>query len=577
MDQPQSFENYFSDLFIIREIIKTRVKLAKKRHDNHFIDRIVSQDIINRKDLIELNKILPPRNQWLRIAKPKRKESNSNDINRKSLLFTVNFFRSLPLKDQPNWVFNLNKFISDVRFQSLYSKKIKLTSPRIIPISKNKKSAGLELFRPLSVIEDFKSRIIINLTARYLMDSFDIVFKKSSYAFRRGILTNGLIPTHHDCINEIFTFKNEMESENIYVSECDIKSFYDIINHREILNSFQILKSELLEKHKIRIFGRAEDILKYYLKFYSAHYCLKKSKEYFSKNGIKGIVQIPTDELRDSFYSSEKNFLKHIGVPQGGSLSIFIANLVLHENDVLMEEIEKENSNFKYLRYCDDMIILSTNSEVSNKSYESYIEQLKNKKLLHHPEKRLLPYDTSENKKYFWSSKSKKSYHWSLFEYPWISFVGYQIRFDNFIRIRPSSIKNELNKQNKLINKIEYLVRNSQSNPKKFKLKKEKNSILERVKSRIISMSVGRISLKKQIYNINYSWIGGFKGLLNKEKILRNNIKELDRNRNKKLKWLKSQLDKYLPNSKKKSEILREEVYSFLGKPFSYFHHAKKK
>lgn len=283
MDQPQSFEEYFSDLFIIREIVKTRTKLAKKRHDNHFIDRIVSNETDMRKDVLELNLILPPRNQWLRISKIKRKNSNSNDINRKSLLFTINYYRSLKIESQPNWVTNLNKFISEVRFKALYSKKIKLTSPKIIPISKKKKLSGKDVFRPLSVIEDLKSRIIINLTARYFMDTFDILFKKSSYAFRRGIQNNGEIPTHHDCITEILKFKNEAESKDIFVSECDIKSFYDIINHKEILNSFDDLKNELTEKNKVRIFGRAEDILNEYLKFYSADYCLKRSNEFFKK------------------------------------------------------------------------------------------------------------------------------------------------------------------------------------------------------------------------------------------------------------------------------------------------------
>lgn len=289
------------------------------------------------------------------------------------------------------------------------------------------------------------------------------------------------------------------------------------------------------------------------------------------------MVQIPIAELKENFYPTEKYFLKRIGVPQGGSLSIFIANLVLHHNDVLMEELEKANMNIKYMRYCDDMIILTTDNSLSARSYEIYVNQLNKKKLLHHKETELKKYDTSENKKSFWSGKSKKSYKWGKPEYPWISFVGYQIRFDNFVRIRPSSIENELKKQNKLINKVEYLVKTSLTNPKKYKLKKERKSILERVKSRIISMSVGRISLKKNIFNINYSWIGGFRGLLNKEKVLSNNVKELDRNRNKKLKWLESQLEKYLPKSKKKSGIPRAETYSFLGRPFSYHHHTRKK
>ncbi|EMY14907.1 RNA-directed DNA polymerase domain protein [Leptospira weilii str. Ecochallenge] len=187
---------------------------------------------------------------------------------------------------------------------------------------------------------------------------------------------------------------------------------------------------------------------------YSMDYAISESEKYFEDRNIKGRLSFPKDELLNTFYSGSTEELKSIGIPQGNPVSNLFANLILHDNDQLMEEKFSNRNEFLYMRFCDDMIILSTKEDAANEAYEDYISLLKEKKLLYHNEAPLPPYTEPEFKRDFWDRKSRKGFLWSKNSYPWITFVGYQVKYDGFVRIRPSSIKNELNKQKDFVKNI---------------------------------------------------------------------------------------------------------------------------
>ncbi|MDI7218761.1 reverse transcriptase domain-containing protein [Leptospira santarosai] len=568
------FEEYFSDLSIIKSLIGYRLKIAKKRHDDHFYDRIVqSEKLKSRESELQLCKIFPPRNHWLRPSLKKRKNPKKGDLNYESLLFTINRFRGQSLERQPLWVFELNKLIAEIRSKALYSSITELPSPKLIPISKNKKDGEFDLYRPISFVEDLTSRIVMDLTARYLLDQFDTLFKKSSFAFRRSKIYHNRIPTHHDCIREIKRFKEEKKS--IYVSECDIKSFFDSISHEEIRKAYAAIKTELFNLNGIRIFGRADNFVEAFLNSYSIDYAIGQSEEYFKTEGIKGKLSFPKDELLNTFYSDNPDALKNIGVSQGTSFSILFANIILHDNDRRMEEKFQDPNDFLYMRYCDDMIILSTNKKKANSAYEEYIELLKEKKLLHHIEKPLLPYSNSLSKRDFWDRKSKKGYLWNENSYPWIAFVGYQIRYDDFVRIRLSSIKNELKKQEEFVQSLIRKINKGVKEGNRFRIFKSHKSIYNRATNRMGASAVGRISLLRNQIDSSISWINGFRGILKDKKVFRNNLKELDRNRNRQLELLDKKLLSLLlnhPIKRKKSKKFTKLTY--LGRPFSYYHRS---
>nr|WP_235592126.1 reverse transcriptase domain-containing protein [Leptospira noguchii] len=568
------FEEYFSDLDIIKSLINYRLKLAERRHESSFFDRIIQSEKLEPKAIEkQLSKIFPPRNYWKRPSFEKRKTSKNRNVDFISLLFTVNYFRSQSINRQPKWVFELNKLIKEIRYQALYSQKIELSTPKLSPILKNKKEGEIDLYRPISIIGDLSSRIVMNLTARYLMDQLDVVFKNSSFAFRRGKIYQNRVPTHHDCFKEIKRFKKG--KENLYISECDIKAFFDIISHDEIRKSYAMIKDELFKLNGTRIFGRADDFVEAFLNSYSIDYAISESEMYFKTNNIKGKLSFPKDELLNTFYSGNAEALKSIGVPQGTSFSILFANLILHDNDRLMEEKFNNTDGFLYMRYCDDMIILSAKENEANKAYEEYIKLLKEKKLLHHNEKPLFPYLDSSTKRDFWDRKSRKGYQWSKNSYPWITFVGYQIRYDDFVRIRSSSIKKETKKQKEFVEYIDRRIRKQIKKEKKDQILKSYKSILNRVKNRMISSGIGRVSLFRNKTDSSYSWINGFRGILDDDKVFRTSLKELDRNRDEQLKWLDDQLFKVL----KKHQIAGKKPkriagFYYTGRPYSYFYRS---
>ena len=140
----------------------------------------------------------------------------------------------------------------------------------------------------------------------------------------------------------------------------------------------------------------------------------------------------------DCFY--EKPIEEEIGIIQGGALSCLLANLVLHFADLKLT-LAMAGRQYCYLRYCDDMILIATSEADCQRGLDAYREALDLMRLPAHEPDRTVPYGRR-----FWRQKSKGPYRWSrrLEGVPWIGFVGYQIHQDGHIRIRPASIRKQI-------------------------------------------------------------------------------------------------------------------------------------
>jgi hypothetical protein len=199
-----------------------------------------------------------------------------------------------------------------------------------------------------------------------------------------------------------------------------------------------------------------------------------------------------------------------IGVPQGGALSCLIANIILDSVDRRIYG-EKDSNTF-YARFCDDMVLMHTNKEICNEKFNDYQTGIKEVKLISHKSRSFRDYRTE-----FWASslKSKAPYKWAEYKIddrdlaqnvPWVSFVGYQIRYDGLIRIRKSSIEKELKKQvsetAKIINPLKAVGR-SDINWK---------AVVFRLQQRLISMAVGRMQINNQ--SLKLCWTAGFNEII---------------------------------------------------------------
>lgn len=589
----KNFDSYFNENEILRQLCKIRVKIAKNRNKRHLLHLLTSDENYNyHNDTIPeklndfesyqneiqetLKNILPPRRQWVKIGEKSRiknKATNefltSNDKNFYSLLKTIKKHKAS--KSNEKWFLKLQEFINVVQTKAL-SKNYRVEKPIIFPKLKkplkkffeNKKDGNK--CRPLSMflLED---RIILSLTNKYLTSLFDSQFKNSSYAFRSKKVENKTV-SHHNCIQDILTYKKTKFSNELFVVECDMRSFYDTVNHRIVLKKFNNLVKKIQVQNPTISFEQPIHIFKSFLKSYSFNINVKeidKPNYWASHSILRGTFPWVDDELPKHYLNIEK---ERIGVPQGGALSGLIANIYLNDVDAKLEKLD-----VLYIRFCDDMIVIHKNYQKCKEAKKLYVDALNDLKLFPHPFKKtkeLFNYQNGKNNyKPFWDGKSKGPYRWSdsfkKYHFPWITFVGYEINFNNDIRVRKNSFLKEQTKQKIITNEIIKAIETEQ--------RCEKGTAIESTINRLIGMSVGRIGLDNfSEVSTDMCWKNGFQELeLNKFSEIQ--IKQLDRNRSalyydlfKKIKRLARE-----ENENEVNEVnLRQ--YKKYDKPFSYFY-----
>ena len=263
-----------------------------------------------------------------------------------------------------------------------------------------------------------------------------------------------------------------------------------------------------------------------------------------------------------------------IGVPQGGAISTLIANIIMDKVD--RQVMKNDDGKLFYARFCDDMVLIHPEQNICNKVLADYSKALKKVKLIGHK-----PSKIDEYSKEFWKSKSKEPYQWGdnvrgskKTNVPWLSFVGYQISPDLQVRVRKSSIKNEITKQIKETGKVVSLLRNNNRN---FRISEK--SIKHRVRQRLLAMSVGKINIFDLKKEGQMCWTSGFR-VLKENNFNKYQIKKLDRKRNAQLSRLSNHISNMSINRRPERnpnpvEIEKEPKY--YGAPFSYYNQFIKK
>ena len=160
----------------------------------------------------------------------------------------------------------------------------------------------------------------------------------------------------------------------------------------------------------------------------------------------------------------------------------------------------------------------------------------------------LLPSPMSFGQKTFWKGKSKDAYAWAMGRKDaaeWIGFVGYEMRRDGALRIRKKSFRKELDKQisvvfEKTLDKI------------KDKQRVSNDSLMSSLESKLISMSVGKISVwNASFLESEMCWSAGFKEL-EMNPVLAKQLRELDRHR-----WmLLNAANRRIEGARKKTTVL---------------------
>jgi hypothetical protein len=555
-------KGYFSDKELIKILCHKRAIAAKKGHDDHFFRNISPKAISPQKYLDkEIFSFFPPRSKWIRLSKREREIRGSNTVETNSVQLERTIWREIKKCEmlgivQPSWLKKLLDFTEKIR-EDVFdeSRNFKISTPKTIPVIKDIKE---KTYRPLSIFK-LNDLIITGQVARYLSNCFDPLFSDSSYAFRTGI-QKGKVFNHHKAIEDIIEFKSKV-GKPLFVSECDIKKFYDCVNHTKISEKFQSIIKEAKDILNIEIDNRAVYFFNSYLAAFSFNDDIKKKeKQLLSKVGVvNGTIPWVKDSELLEVNSNPKT--ERIGVPQGGAISCLIANILLTHVDRIVNTNSDENTF--YGRFCDDMVLMHTEIEKCESLLEIYQEALKEVKLISHK-----PSNFTEYGNEFWDDKlkSKLPYKWDRHDklkpetkknVPWLSFVGYQIKFDGLVRVRSKSIKKELKKQVSETDKIINVVRKT---PRINKM-----AIKFRLQQRLISMSVSRFKFGSS--NISMCWCAGFKVLKSNPNVT-NQIRRLDRNREKQIRRLELFLKEVkTPIKKAKKEVNPLKYY---GHKYSY-------
>lgn len=579
-----------------------RAKYAKQRDKKHRIHILTDDEKFNyhkveknrssNSSLLshdELKGLLPPRRKWKVLGEGSRfktingnkQKLNSVDSNIFSLLKTIKYYQK-KIPPEP-FIINLIKFIKEIQ-SSINDTQYTLEKPKTYPKLKEKikrnrlNESDRNICRPISFFS-LKDKVILRFTNKFLSELFDDFFQNCSFAFRSKRYANGNmeITNHHHAIREILKFKNKYKENALWVTECDMKKFYDSVNHKIIIEKFDSLISKARAKHHNLELELPINIFKEYLNSYSFNHDVKSlnnDTSYWEKFNIpKGEFEWIEKDLSElKYYENIEN--ERIGVPQGGALSGLIANIVLDDVDKKLIN----DPNLLYLRFCDDMIIMHPDKDKCKKAKQVYISALKDLKLVPHKFSDDLIADREKTNSHlskitlapFWQVKSKGPYKWDNVKnagFPWIGFVGYEIHYKGYIRVRRNSLKKELSKQYKIVVQIQDAIRKSR--------RVSSGTIAESAINRLLGMSVGRVKL----WNFNkieseMCWKNGFREL-NRNKYSVKQIKQLDRNRNKLYSRLKKELkelcqesdEENLPRkNRKNSEIVKYE------KPFSYYY-----
>lgn len=570
---------------VLKLLIRYRCKNAENIQKVLVVDNIAvsngrRMDVQESKH--EIYDMFPPRRQWVHVGCDKRKKYTSQRTkNETALLLTVK--REVQKEGvHARWYVRLNERIDHIVKAALTSKNL-FSKPNVTVIEKkrNEKERIIEC-RPICSFKTLDERIYASLYNKVFTHLFDALFYENSMAFRVPKKGDPQM-LHLKAVQKIKDFRASLTG-NLWVAECDMKKFYDSIDHDVIKKRFMQLLHKMKQKHVI---NNAEvHTLKQVIYSYIDCYNFYQNVFRFNKKPNHAIwKQIPNTgdyELRIEWvqkdidlkrqegkwtYRTKKHEKYLLGVPQGGALSGVIANVVMHFADMKLRPFWDGKNDFLYIRFCDDIMMIGSNENSVGEAFKQYSDSIKSFGLYMHE---AVPF-TELKMRSFWDGKTREPYLWGEPDkdvFPWITFVGYDINWQGHTRIRKASVKKEIKKQYEKRIEIEHLLNERYGRQPQW----AKQFILSSVQNRMIGMSVGRVSIWRYKDFLNdYSWAKAFTELTANPSS-KSQLRLLDRHRNLMLK----RLNKFLlsleykdikPSDKK---VQREAVW-YYGKPFSYY------
>ena len=543
-----NWEDFISEKQLLRQLCRWRARLAQKRHP---VQRLMAltkdgycESILPRNKSIQ--SLLPSRRQWIRIG-----YHNRQSIPESKLLETTIFRSALKTMkargEPPEWLKLFQVLATKIK-QCATLDTITLTPPTLHLIPKG----NGEAFRCLASFDAPFERLLLSQAAKYLRNIFDPLMSNCSFAFRKENTRN-----YKMAIEKLIEYRKVHEDNVLYVAECDIQSFFDVINHDIVGQAYDAFVQQLDEAKRPEPILRK--ILTAYLDCFTSRGNLNASTDEKIKCLRNRVKSLETTGVGECYPSQDLAEIP-LGIPQGGALSPLIANIVLDSADRAV--CSTNDPELLYLRFCDDIIIVHPNKQKCKAALDRYVEALTMMKLPIHPlEKRV-----THGAEYF-KKKSKGPFVWAnpgtrKTAIPWVAFLGVHVRYDGVVRVRKESIEKhkqtlakELRRYKDAVGKNGEKLRDGSEMARKV--------LFHSFEAHLVSIGVGYSSIQSPNIGQN-CWVAAFPSVTRDPPGLRQ-FKSLDQTRG----ALVSSLRKML--GFKPGEPLPSNSRGFYGRPYSYY------
>lgn len=442
-------------------LVKERAKCRRRNRNDkkRHLDRECDINELSPRKM--LSRIMPPRHTWVRPSKRKRLDNSAVDTSKnaeKALLLTIDRDKKKRSSNPRIYLDELDAFIDRIRAK-MKDGNLELGSPQLLPILKSQRALPNGTFevtcRPLSVYSRLEDKIILSLTSRYLSRILDKHLHENILSYRPARTFHGkghYVTDFNDGIVLIQDYLKKHSSENIYVADCDIKKFYDTIPHATVIDCF----NRILDRTHLNSEGKAQvmTVVRAYLKSYNFytnammeaesepqvfHKVRKRLHDHDNKNTYR-IGWVDRIMMEDD----EQEWCQR-GVPQGGSLSLIVANVVLNDIDQVI--VSQQDENCLFVRYCDDMILMHTDRDRCSQLMAAYTNSLSEHGLYYHDFERVSDAKSPKNPNAttgrFWQIKSHYTFLWGDGKGDcnrYIGFLGYEMRRTGHMRLRRSNM-----------------------------------------------------------------------------------------------------------------------------------------
>jgi len=442
---PKAFEEYFAFEVIVRKLARMRAKLAVKRHSKQLVWRIsekaknpAPQNADRRNvnadwpcDPNDICAYLPPRRYWVRERRSVRRDCPASRRTERAVIATIRKAQREGLEKQP-WGRNLLRLVDAVQRRIAQPSGITIAEPRIHLISKGNDRWAM---RCLASYENVADRLILSCACDYMRELFDGFLSDDCYAFRKNAAFS-----HRTAVEDLVNYRMTYEGKRLYVAECDIQKFFDVIHHDVVITAYEHFVQTCADANGVVPDARLRKILEAYLSSYSSTRNLAECEDP-DVVAQRHLVKHVDETGVGAFYPGQDVESLPIGIPQGGALSPLIANIVLDAVDRAVAATSAPE--LFYARFCDDMILAHPKKSVCAEALDRYVKALESLKLPVHPVRKRVELGDD----YYDTYKSKGPFLWFGGErilksvIPWVSFLGVHVGFDGQVRIRQSTLQ----------------------------------------------------------------------------------------------------------------------------------------